>query len=111
MSASRRLRRVGTKRCLFIARIAPRGKVSVHLRLRVKADAPTGVLDNTADITPEPPVGVPVTPPPPVTTVDPPPGGTIVPVKPTKSTTATVKVTAKKKTRPTTALAPPPVTG
>ena len=59
--ADHKLRRVGRERCLAIPRLAPGQRVSVHLDLRVDANAPPGTLANIADITP----GVPGLPRPP----------------------------------------------
>jgi uncharacterized repeat protein (TIGR01451 family) len=106
VSANRRLRRVGARRCLFIPRLAPGRSTSVHVMLRVSANAPPGSLDNVADITPEAPPGVPATPPP-VLSEDLPPGAAAVPIAPIKKVTSRVKVVAKKAVAPT----PPPVTG
>lgn len=54
VSADRKLRRLGRRRCLFISRLGPGKRVSFHLVLRVSANAPQGRMDNTADITPPP---------------------------------------------------------
>jgi uncharacterized repeat protein (TIGR01451 family) len=67
VSASRKLRRIGGKRCLFIPRLKPGHSTSVHLTLRVNANAPPGILDNIADITPDlpsvlPPLAPPLAP-------------------------------------------------
>ena len=50
--ADRKLARVGRQRCLAIPRLSPGQGVSVHLDLRVDANAPPGTLANIADITP-----------------------------------------------------------
>jgi uncharacterized repeat protein (TIGR01451 family) len=106
VSADRRLRRVGRKRCLFIPSLGPGKSTSVHLTLRVNANAPPGNLDNVADVTPEPPANVPASPPAQVAS-DLPPGATVAPVvPPINKVQAIVKVIAKK-----TAAPPPPVTG
>ena len=55
--ADRTLRRVGGRRCLVIARLAPGQRVSTHITFRVNANAPAGRVANIADVTPgvEPP--------------------------------------------------------
>ena len=55
--ADRTLRRVGGRRCLVIARLAPGQRVSFHISFRVNASAPPGRVANIADVTPgvEPP--------------------------------------------------------
>ena len=50
--ASVRLRRLGRRRCLPIPRLAPGKSAGFHIDLRVAAHAPTGNLDNIADILP-----------------------------------------------------------
>jgi uncharacterized repeat protein (TIGR01451 family) len=50
--ADHKLARVGRQRCLAIPRLTPGQRVSVHLDLRVDANAPLGTLANIADITP-----------------------------------------------------------
>ena len=50
--ADRKLTRVGRQRCLVIPSLSPNQHVSVHLDLRVDANAPPGTLANIADITP-----------------------------------------------------------
>ena len=50
--ADHKLARVGRERCLVIPRLSPNQRVSVHLDLRVDANAPPGTLANIADITP-----------------------------------------------------------
>ena len=63
VSADRKLRRVGGRRCLFITRLGPGQRANVHLLLRVNANAPAGNLDNIADIEPDlPPVRPPAPP-------------------------------------------------
>jgi hypothetical protein len=117
VSANRRLRRVGRRRCLFIPSLRPGQSSGFRIVLRVNANAHPGTLDNTADETPvEPPV-TPGQPPgvPPAPTV--PPAGqsgpvvpdTITGVPPLKEATAPVRVVAKP-TTPSPA-PPPPVTG
>jgi uncharacterized repeat protein (TIGR01451 family) len=105
VSADRKLRRIGRRRCLFISRLGPGQRVSFHIMLRVNANAPKGTLDNVTDVTPTPPPGSPA--PPPVESADLPPGGATAPVTPVAKATAPVKVVAKKTAAP----APPPVTG
>jgi uncharacterized repeat protein (TIGR01451 family) len=106
VSASRKLRRLGRRRCLFISRLGPGQRVSFHITLRVNANATPGTLDNVADITPEPPPGSPVAPP--VASADLPPGGVTAPITPIEKATAPVKVMA----RPSAPAPPPPaVTG
>ena len=91
--------------------VTPGGSASVHLMLRVNANAPLGNLDNVADITPEPPPGVPAVPPP-VLKGDLPPGAVAVAIAklpPIAKAKVLVKVLRAKRTpRPP---APPPVTG
>jgi uncharacterized repeat protein (TIGR01451 family) len=60
VSADRKLRRLGRRRCLTIPRLRPGQRVSFHLVLQVSAKAPQGRMTNIGDITPPP-----VTPPPP----------------------------------------------
>ena len=50
--ADHKLTRVGRQRCLVIPSLSPNQHVSVHLDLRVDANAPPGTLANIADITP-----------------------------------------------------------
>ena len=50
--ADRPLRRVGGRRCLVIPRLGPGQRVSIHVTLRVDANAPPGTLANIADVTP-----------------------------------------------------------
>ena len=52
VSANRKLRRIGRRRCLVIPRLRPGQRVSFHLRVRVNPNAAPGTLANTADITP-----------------------------------------------------------
>jgi uncharacterized repeat protein (TIGR01451 family) len=59
VTASRRLRRVGAKRCLLIRSLGPGQRAGFHLTLRVNGNAKPGTLDNTADETPVSPPGVP----------------------------------------------------
>ena len=63
VSADRRLRRIGRKRCLTIPRLQPGQRVSFHVVLQVNANAPQGRATNTGEVTP-----------PPVTTPSPGPG-------------------------------------
>jgi uncharacterized repeat protein (TIGR01451 family) len=57
VSADRKLRRIGRRRCLVIPRLRPGQRVSFHLTVRVNPNAAPGPLANIADITPgvEPP--------------------------------------------------------
>jgi uncharacterized repeat protein (TIGR01451 family) len=57
VSADRKLRRIGRRRCLVIPRLRPGQRVSFHLTVRVNPNAAPGTLANVADITPgvEPP--------------------------------------------------------
>lgn len=72
VSASRKLSRLGRRRCLLIPRLKPGQRESFHLVLRVNANAQPGVLDNGADLTTvQPPGEAPaVTVPPPATGPD-----------------------------------------
>jgi uncharacterized repeat protein (TIGR01451 family) len=81
VSASRRLQRLGRRRCLLITRVLPRHRASFHVVLRVKPNAAPGIMDNTSDETPVQPPGVPppVTVPPGVTKPDVPGAGTETP--------------------------------
>ena len=113
VSADRKLLRLGRRRCLIIRRLRPGKRVSVHLTLRVNANALPGILDNIADITPiEPPLS-PVFPPvlPPAI----PPGATrpdvpgkITDITPIQKVKVVVRVVARRIVHPP---APPPVTG
>ena len=111
VTADRKMRRLGSRRCFLIPRIRPGHSANVHLMLRVNANAPLGNLDNVADITPAPPPGVPAVPPP-VLKGDLPPGAVPVPIAklpPIAKAKVLVKVLRAKRTlRPP---APPPVTG
>jgi uncharacterized repeat protein (TIGR01451 family) len=69
VSASRKLRHLGPRRCLLISRLRSGQRASFHIVLRVKPNAAPGVMDNTGDETPVQPPDVP----PPVTM---PPGST-----------------------------------
>ena len=57
VSANRKLRRIGRRRCLVIPRLRAGERAGFHLTLRVNANAAPGTLENIADITPgvEPP--------------------------------------------------------
>ena len=57
VSANRKLRRIGRRRCLVIPRLRAGERAGFHLTLRVDANAEPGTLENIADITPgvEPP--------------------------------------------------------
>ncbi len=52
VSASRKLRRIGSRRCLMIPRLGPGQRTGFHIDLRVDADTPPGTLANIADLTP-----------------------------------------------------------
>jgi uncharacterized repeat protein (TIGR01451 family) len=108
VSASRKLRRVGSKRCLLIRSLGPGKSTSVHVVVRVSPNAAAGTLDNIADITPEPPTGVPPSTTPPVGSPDVPPGASVILPPPLKKVIAKMKIIAKKAAAPST---PPPVTG
>jgi uncharacterized repeat protein (TIGR01451 family) len=62
-SASRKLRRVGNRRCLTIPRLGPGQSAGFHINLRVASDAPAGNLPNIADILPDETPGMPDQPP------------------------------------------------
>ncbi len=110
VSADRKLRRIGRRRCLMIPRLRPGQRAGVHVDLRVAADAPPGNLANIADITPVPPPGVPVVPGvPPVFKADLPPGAAVAPLTPLQKVKVVVKILRAKRTPPPPA--PPPVTG
>ena len=94
--ADRKLALVGRERCLEIARLSPGQHVSVHLDLRVDANAPPGTLANIADVTP----GVPGVRPPPAAAricrgLVGRPGARIAPAK-VKRAKAIVKVLARR---------------
>ena len=55
VSANREMSRDGRRRCFVISLLKPGQRASVHLMLRVNANAPAGTVDNTVDITPVPP--------------------------------------------------------
>jgi uncharacterized repeat protein (TIGR01451 family) len=107
VSASRRLSRLGRRRCLLIPRVKPGQRESFRLVLRVNANAKPGVLDNSTDETPvQPPEEPPaVTVPPPTTGPDLPPGAMTKPPPPIGNANAPVKVVPKP------AAPPPLVTG
>jgi uncharacterized repeat protein (TIGR01451 family) len=106
VSADRKLRRVGARRCLFIPVLRPRQRASVHLVLHVNANAPPGPLENTADLAPDLP---PVLPPAPPSTMVPDVPGKVTTTPPViKKVKAVVTVRAKpKRVHPP----PPRVTG
>ena len=107
VSANRKLRRIGRRRCLMISRLGPGQHAGFHIELRVDADTPPGNLANIADITPVPPPDVPVVPP--ALKVDLPPGAATTPLTPIQKVKVVVKILRAKRTpRPP---APPPVTG
>jgi uncharacterized repeat protein (TIGR01451 family) len=115
--ADRKLFRLGRRRCFVIPSLRPGQRVSTHLALRVNANAPLGILDNIADITPIEPPPSPSVPPsvPPVLPPAIPPGATrpdvpgkITEIPPLKRVKVIVKIIAKRKAHPP---KPPPVTG
>ena len=57
VGANRKLSRLGGRRCLVIPRLGPGQRVSLHVDFRVDASAPSGTVENIADVTPgaEPP--------------------------------------------------------
>ena len=57
VSANRKLRRIGRRRCLVIPRLRPGQRESFHLTVRVNPNAAPGTLANIADITPGVPPG------------------------------------------------------
>jgi uncharacterized repeat protein (TIGR01451 family) len=111
VSASRKLRRLGRRRCLFIPRLAPGQRSSFHLTLRVNGNAKPGTLDNTAEETPVEPPGEP-----PAAIVPPQAPGPEIPGKiaetipPVERATSPVRVTARPTAPPPTP-PPPAVTG
>jgi uncharacterized repeat protein (TIGR01451 family) len=52
VGASRKLSRLGGRRCLLIPRLGPGQRVSLHVDFRVDGSAPTGTVANIADVTP-----------------------------------------------------------
>jgi uncharacterized repeat protein (TIGR01451 family) len=54
VSADRRLRRIGRQRCLTIPRLRPGRRVSFHLVLQVRANAPQATVTNIGEVTPPP---------------------------------------------------------
>ena len=108
VSADRKLRRLGSRRCLLIPRLAAGQRVSFHLVLHVNAHAPPGTEENIVEEIPgvKPPGSLPLPPP---ALVDLPPGAKTTPIPPAKEAKAIVKVLAKRTGRRPPA--PPPVTG
>jgi uncharacterized repeat protein (TIGR01451 family) len=110
VSADRKLRRLGRRRCLLIPHLGPGQRDSFHLVLRVNANAQPGSLANIADVGPVEPPGLPpaVLVPPGTSAPDVP--GPAVPATAIKAIVvkkvkAIVKVLAKRVAQP------PPVTG
>ncbi len=52
VGASRKLSRLGGRRCLLIPRLGPGQRASLHVDFRVDGSAPTGTVANIADVTP-----------------------------------------------------------
>ena len=95
VSASRKLIRLGRRRCLVIPRLLPGHRVSFHIVLHVDANAPQGRMDNMGEITPPPP--------PPGPTPEPPtPEKPIVKPPPIKKAKAVVRVIKRVKLKPPT---------
>ena len=98
--ASRKLSRLGGRRCLVIPLLRPGQRVSLHVDFRVDGSAPSGTVANIADVTPgvQPP-GSPAS-----------PGAADVPGSPAvlgarvavKRTKATVRVLAQRRVIPVT---------
>jgi hypothetical protein len=108
--ASRRLARLGRRRCYVIASLKPGQRSSVHITLRADSNAPPGKLANIADLTPaEPPNLPPLNITPPAVDVPLPPQvkDVVRQLPPLKKVKAIVKIL--KHAAATTA--PPPVTG
>jgi uncharacterized repeat protein (TIGR01451 family) len=61
--ASRKLRRLGSLRCLVVNTLRPHHHVSFHITLRVAANAPNGTETNIGEVIPGPPAGTPEPPP------------------------------------------------
>ena len=64
VSANRKLRRLGSRRCYVIPRLSPGQRSSVHIMLRADSNAPPGNLANIAEEMPgvKPPVPPPAPP-------------------------------------------------
>ena len=114
VTASRRLRHLGRRRCLFIPRLGPGQRAGFHIDLRVAADAPPGNLVNIGDLTPgelpnlRPLASVPL----PDLPANVP--AAIAALPPIKKVKVVVKVVARRAARPPAPPAPPappPVTG
>ncbi len=58
VSANRKLRQFGRRRCLMIGRLGPGQRTGFHIDLRVATDASPGNLPNIADLTPSEPPGL-----------------------------------------------------
>jgi uncharacterized repeat protein (TIGR01451 family) len=108
VSATRKLRRIGKRRCLFIPSLRPGKSTSVHVTLRVNANAPPGTLDNVADITPDLPLTLPPLAPPlvPANVFPDLPGKVTAIQTAIRRVTSIVRILRARSTVP-----PPPVTG
>jgi uncharacterized repeat protein (TIGR01451 family) len=109
VSANRKLRHLGRRRCVFIPSLGPGKSTSVRLTLRVNAPASPGILDNIADIGPVEPPGLPSMPP--GTSVPDLPTGTVVPEGPVRAIVVKRAKALVKVLKKVVAATPPPVTG
>jgi uncharacterized repeat protein (TIGR01451 family) len=107
VSASRKLRRIGSKRCLMIPRLMPGQRAGFHIELRVAPDAPPGTLPNIADVTPGEPPGLPPLASLPLPDLPPNVQDTIAALPPIAKVKVLVKIVRAK----VTPAPPPPVTG
>lgn len=110
-SASRKLRRVGNRRCLTVPRLRPGRSASFHVNLRVAGDAPPGNLTNIADILPDESPGLSLPGLPPLASVPLPnlpanAPGALAGAPPIKKVKVLVKILRAART-----VLPPPVTG
>jgi uncharacterized repeat protein (TIGR01451 family) len=97
VSADRKLRRLGRRRCLLIPRLAPGRRAGFHLVLRVDASAPPGTETNIVDETPVQPPGLPPAPTVPPGAPRPDVPGTITKViPPVEKAKAVVRILAKR---------------